>query len=80
MTMNMEGKTKRDRIRNQTIKIELFIITLKEVIELAQLRRCGHVVRIEDGDTSKWPGKLEYMERDPKEDPDRPGKKGYRRF
>jgi hypothetical protein len=28
----------------------------------------------------KWPSKLEYRERDPKEDPDRPGKKGYRRF
>jgi len=32
------------------------------------------------GDTPKWPGKLEYRERDPKEDRVRPGKKGYRRF
>jgi hypothetical protein len=60
--------------------MELFIITLKEVTQLAQLRRFGHIVRIGDGDTPKWPGKLEYMERDQKEDPDRPGKKGYRIF
>jgi len=39
--MNIERKTKRDRIRNQTIKMELFIITLKEVTQLAQLRRFG---------------------------------------
>jgi hypothetical protein len=31
-------------------------------------------------DTPKWSGKLEYRGRDPKEDPDRPGKKKYRRF
>jgi hypothetical protein len=30
--------------------------------------------------TPKWPGKLEYRKRDPKEDPDRHRKKGYRRF
>jgi len=45
--MNIEGKTKRDRIRNQTIKMELFIITLKEVIELEQLRWFRRVVRSE---------------------------------
>jgi hypothetical protein len=60
--------------------MESFIIALKEVIELEQLRWFGHVVRIGDEHTPKWPGKLEYRERDPKEDPDRPGKKGYRRF
>jgi hypothetical protein len=60
--------------------MELFIITLKEVIELEQLRWFGHVVRIGDGDTPKLSGKLEYRERDAKEDTDRPGKKGYRRF
>jgi len=31
-------------------------------------------------DTPKWPGKLEHRGRDPNEDPDRLGKKGYRRF
>jgi hypothetical protein len=60
--------------------MELFIIILKEVTELAQLRQFGHIVGIGDGDTPKWPDKLEYMERDPKEDPDRPGKKVYRIF
>jgi len=44
------------------------------------LRWFGHVVRIGDRDSPKWPGKLEYRERDSKEDPDRPGKKGYSRF
>lgn len=31
-------------------------------------------------DTLKWPGQLEHGGRDPKEDTDRLGKKGYRRF
>jgi hypothetical protein len=31
-------------------------------------------------DALKWPGMLEYRGRDPKEDPDRLGKEGYRRF
>jgi hypothetical protein len=30
--------------------------------------------------TTKCPGKLEYRQRDPKEDPERLGKKIYRRF
>jgi hypothetical protein len=31
-------------------------------------------------DALKWPGKLEHSGRDPKEDADRLGNKGYRRF
>jgi len=31
-------------------------------------------------DTPKWLGKLGQRGRDPKEDPDRCGKKGYKRF
>jgi hypothetical protein len=31
-------------------------------------------------DTPKWPDKLEHKGRDPKEDPNRLGKKGYRSF
>jgi hypothetical protein len=30
--------------------------------------------------TTKWPGKLEYRQREPKEDPERLGKKIYVRF
>jgi hypothetical protein len=44
----IEGKTKRDMIRNQTVRMGLGIIPLKEIIELAQLRWFGHVVRIGD--------------------------------
>jgi hypothetical protein len=43
-----EGKTKRDTIRNQTLKMGLGIIPLKEMIELAQLRWFEHVVRMRD--------------------------------
>jgi hypothetical protein len=31
-------------------------------------------------DNPKWPVKLEHRGRDPQEDPDELGKKGYRRF
>jgi hypothetical protein len=43
----IEGKTKRDWIKNQTIRRRLGIISHKEMIELAQFRWRGHVVRME---------------------------------
>jgi hypothetical protein len=43
-----EGKTKKERIRNQTISMEFGIISLKKMIELAQYRWFGYVVRMED--------------------------------
>jgi hypothetical protein len=37
--------------------------------ELVHLRWSGHVVGMGMRDTPEWPVRLEYMERDPKEDP-----------
>jgi hypothetical protein len=74
------GKTKRDRIRNQSVRIGLRIMPLKESTELTQLRWLGHVVRMAVRDAPKWLSKLEHRSRDPTEDSDRLGKKGYRRF
>jgi len=61
------GESKRDKIRDQTIRLELGIISLKEMTELAQLRRSGHVTRTVD--TLQWPSQLEHRERDPKKTP-----------
>ena len=58
------GESKRDTIMDQTIRLELGIISFKEMTELAQLRRSGHVTRTVD--TLQWPGQLEHMNRDPK--------------
>jgi hypothetical protein len=43
-----EGKTKKERIRNQTISMEVGIIPLKKMIELAQKRWFGYVIRMGD--------------------------------
>jgi hypothetical protein len=51
--MKMEWKTRRVRIRNQTIRMGLRIIPLKEAIQLAQLRWFRHVVRTGDEILSK---------------------------
>ena len=51
-----------------------------EMIELAQLRWFGHVIRMETRGTPKWPCKLEHMGRNSEEGLDGLGKKGYRRF
>ena len=51
------------------------------MIELGELKWFGHVVRTEgDKRPPKCPGKLKHRGRDPKEDPDTLGKKGYRMF
>jgi hypothetical protein len=42
--------------------------------EWVHLRWSGHVVGMGMRDTAEWPGRLEYMGRDPKEDPNRLGK------
>jgi len=44
----IEGKTKRERIRDQIIRMELRIIPLKEMIVLAQLRFFGQVLSMGD--------------------------------
>jgi hypothetical protein len=41
----MEWITMTKRIRNQTIRMELGIILIKEIIKLAHLRWSGHLVR-----------------------------------
>jgi hypothetical protein len=56
----IEGKTKRDRIRNQTIRIQLQITTFKEKKESAQRRWFGHALRMRMTDIPKWSGKLEH--------------------
>ena len=43
-----EGKTKKERTRNQTISMEFGIVPLKKMIELAQCRWFGYVVRMGD--------------------------------
>jgi hypothetical protein len=65
---NMDGNIKRDRIRNQTIRMGLGISLLKEMIKLAQLRWFGQVVSM-GNETPKCPGKPEYTRRGPKETP-----------
>lgn len=42
----VEGKTEGDMISNQTVRMGLGIILHKQIIELAQLRWFGHVVRM----------------------------------
>jgi hypothetical protein len=42
----MEWKTKTNRIKNQTIRMGVGIITIKEMIKLAHLRSSGRVVRM----------------------------------
>jgi hypothetical protein len=49
----MAGKTKIDGINNQTKRMGLGIFPHKEIIELAQLRLFGHVVRMGDGSYPK---------------------------
>jgi hypothetical protein len=44
----MGWKTKRNRIRNQTIRTGLGITVIKEMIKLAHLRWSGHVVKMGD--------------------------------
>jgi len=44
----MEWKTKRNRVRNRTIRMGLGIIIIKESIKLAHLRWSGHVVKMGD--------------------------------
>lgn len=48
-----EGKTKKERITNQTISVEFGIIPLKKVMELAQYRWFGYVIRMGDKRYSK---------------------------
>jgi len=60
-------ESKRDKIRDQTIRLGLGIITLKEMTELAQLRRSGQVTRTVD--TPQWPSQLEHRKRDPNKTP-----------
>jgi hypothetical protein len=76
----IEGKTKRDRIRNQIIRTGLWKIPFKEMTELAQLRWFGHVLRIRVRNIPKWPGKLEWRGRDWNVNPDRLGKTRCRRI
>jgi hypothetical protein len=54
------GKTKRDRIRNQTIRIGLQITPFKEKKELAQRRWFGHTLKMRIRYIPKWSGKLEH--------------------
>ena len=72
-------KTKRDRIRNQTIRMGLRVAAFKEMTESALLRWYGHAMRMGDENTPKLPGKL-HRERDPKEGPSRLWKKVYIRL
>ena len=62
-----EGKTKKERIRNQTISMEFGIIPLKKMIKLAQYRWFGNVVQMGD---ERYP-KMAFKGRDPKEDHNR---------
>lgn len=55
-----EGKTKRDRIRNQKIRMGLQIMPFKEMTELAPMGLFGHIVGMGVRDIPKLPGKLEY--------------------
>jgi hypothetical protein len=48
-------RTKRDRIRNQTIRMGLGVAPFKEMTESAQLRWFGHVMRMEDENTPPPP-------------------------
>jgi hypothetical protein len=50
------------------------------MIDLAQLRWFGYVVRMEMRGTPKWHGKLEHRGRIPEEGLDGLWNKGYRRF
>jgi len=54
-----EGKTKRERIRNQTIRTGSQIMPFTEKKELAQCRWFGHALRMRKRDILKWSGKLE---------------------
>jgi len=72
----IEWKTKRNRIRNQTIRIGLGIIINKEMIKLAHLSWSGHVVRMRDDRLTIMAWQAGTQCRDTKEGPDRLGKKG----
>jgi hypothetical protein len=61
------GESKRDSIRDQTVRLALGIIPLKEMTELAQLGPSGQVTRT--GGAPKWPSQLEHRKRDPKKTP-----------
>ena len=49
----MEGKTKSDRLKNQTKRMGLGMFPHSEIIELVQSRRFAHVVRMGDGSYPK---------------------------
>jgi hypothetical protein len=72
----IEGKTKTGKIGNQTLRVWLGIIPLREMIELAQLRWFGHVVRMGNERYAKFPCKLEHGKRAS----GKFGKEGFRRF
>jgi hypothetical protein len=54
--------SEKDRIRNKTTGMELGIIQLKQMIELAQLRWFGHGIKWGMRHIPKWPGKLQHGE------------------
>jgi hypothetical protein len=49
----IEGKMRRDRIRNKIIRVIVGVQPIQEYVERSQLRWCGHVNRMEDKRTVK---------------------------
>jgi len=69
----IEGKTWRDKVRNQTIRLGLGAMPLQS-IEESQLRWFGHVCRMNNERYPKWRGRQDNKGNDLEEGPDKHGK------
>jgi len=75
-----EGKTKKKRIRNQTISMEFGIIPLKKMIELAQYRWFGYVIRMGDKSYPKMAWQATVQGKRPKRRPKQTCEGGIRKI
>jgi hypothetical protein len=66
----LEGKTSRDKVRNQTIRLSLGAVMLQS-IEESQLRWFGRVCRMNNERYPKWCGRQDNKGNDLEEDPDK---------
>ena len=74
----IEGKTRRDRIRNKIIRDIVGVQSVQEYVEKSQLRWYGHVNRMDDKRIVKRVYE-EKQERGQGDDQGKDGRKGYKK-